>query len=57
MLFRSEGEPDPECAANCPVHGVWERVTQQIIAVIDSITLQDLVDQALADRGNPMYHI
>lgn len=53
----TEGEPDPECASTCPVHGVWERVTQQIIAVIDSITLQDLVDQALADRGNPMYHI
>ncbi len=53
----TEGEPDPECASTCPVHGVWERVTQEIIKVIDSITLQDLVEQALADRGNPMYHI
>ena len=49
--------PTRSAPSTCPVHGVWERVTQQIIAVIDSITLQDLVDQALAERGNPMYHI
>jgi len=53
----TEGEPDPECASACPVHGVWERVTREISKVIDSITLQDLVDQVLAERGNPMYHI
>lgn len=28
------------------VNGVWEKVTQQIIAVVDSITLADLVEQA-----------
>ncbi|MFZ5826278.1 MAG: RrF2 family transcriptional regulator [Bacillota bacterium] len=53
----TEGEPDPSCAASCPVHGVWEKVTQQIVAVIDSITLQDLVDQARAEQQNLMYHI
>jgi len=53
----TEGEPDPDCAANCPVHGVWERVTEAIVKVIDSITLQDLVDQALAEQDNLMYHI
>lgn len=53
----TEGEADPSCAANCPVHGVWERVTQQIIAVIDSITLQDLVDQAQAEQDNFVYQI
>lgn len=53
----TEGETDPTCAANCPVHGVWERVTQQIIAVIDSITLQDLVDQAQAEQQNFIYQI
>lgn len=53
----TEGETDPNCAASCPVHGVWERVTQQIIAVIDSITLQDLVDQAQAEQQNFIYQI
>lgn len=51
-----EGESDP-ANANCPVHGVWEKVTRQIVAVIDSITLQDLVDQARAEDQNLMYHI
>lgn len=53
----TEGETDPNCAAGCPVHGVWERVTKQIIAVIDSITLQDLVDQAMAEQENFVYQI
>lgn len=53
----SDGEPNPNCASNCPVHGVWERVTQQIVAVVDAITLQDLVDQAQSDQQNLMYHI
>lgn len=52
----TEGE-SMSCAAGCPIHGVWEKVTQQIIAVIDSITLQDLVDQARAEQQNLMYHI
>lgn len=53
----TEGETDPTCAADCPVHGVWERVTQQIVAVIDAITLQDLVDQAKVDQEKLMFHI
>lgn len=53
----TEGEPDPACAATCPVHGVWEKVTRQIVAVIDGITLQDLVDQARAEQQTLMFHI
>lgn len=45
-----EGAPFPDCAADCAVHGVWEKVTRQIVAVIDSITLSDLVEQARADQ-------
>jgi len=52
-----DGEPDPACAATCPVHGVWEKVTEQIVAVIDNISLQDLVDQSRAEQQNLMYHI
>jgi len=54
-----ENEPGPECASRCVVHGVWEKVTQQIVQVIDSITLQDLVDQARAEQSgqNLIYQI
>ncbi len=53
----ADGEPDPSCASNCPVHGVWEKVTAQIVSVIDNISLQDLADQARAEQQNLMYHI
>lgn len=46
-----EGEPAPDSAADCVVHGVWEKVTRQIIAVIDGITLADLVEQAHAEQA------
>ncbi|MDB4896809.1 MAG: putative transcriptional regulator [Firmicutes bacterium] len=46
-----EGEPAPDGAADCVVHGVWEKVTRQIIAVIDGITLADLVEQAHAEQA------
>lgn len=46
-----EGEPDPDCATSCVVHGVWEKVTQQIVAVIDGITLYDLAEQARAEQA------
>lgn len=54
-----DGESGPDCAANCVVRGVWEKVTQQIISVIDSITLHDLVEQAHAEqaRQNLIYQI
>lgn len=54
-----EGETNPDCAANCVVHGVWEKVTKQIVAVIDSITLFDLAEQHRAeqDRDNLIYQI
>lgn len=47
----TEGEPAPDCAADCAVHGVWEKVTQQIVSVIDSITLYDLVEQSRAEQA------
>lgn len=55
----TEGEPGPDCSATCVVHGVWEKVTRQIVQVIDSITLADLVEQARADmaRENLSYQI
>jgi len=46
-----EGEPAPDCAADCAVHGVWEKVTQQIVSVIDSISLQDLVEQSRSEQA------
>lgn len=54
-----EGEPAPENPAECVVHGVWEKVTRQIIAVIDGITLADLVEQAHAEQAkhNMIYQI
>jgi len=54
-----ENEPGPDCAARCVVHGVWEKVTRQIVQVIDSITLQDLVDQAREEQSgqNLIYQI
>jgi DNA-binding IscR family transcriptional regulator len=30
---------------------VWEKVTQQIVAVIDGITLYDLAEQARAEQA------
>lgn len=55
----TEGDAAPDCAATCVVHGVWEKVTQQIVNVIDSITLQDLVEQAQAEQAkqNLIYQI
>lgn len=55
----TEGETAPDCAASCVVHGVWEKVTQQIVSVIDAITLHDLCEQARADqaRQNLIYQI
>ena len=55
----TEGETSPDCAADCVVHGVWEKVTQQIVNVIDSITLFDLAEQARAEQAkdNLMYQI
>lgn len=55
----TEGEPGPDCAVDCVVHGVWEKVTQEIINVIDGITLQDLVNQARDEqaRQNLTYQI
>lgn len=47
----TEGEPAPDCANSCVVHGVWEKVTQQIVNVIDSITLFDLAEQARAEQA------
>lgn len=54
-----ENEPGPDCAAHCVVHGVWEKVTRQIVQVIDGITLQDLVDQAREEQAgqNLIYQI
>jgi Rrf2 family transcriptional regulator, cysteine metabolism repressor len=46
-----EGDHGPECAGSCVVHGVWEKVTQQIVNVIDSITLFDLAEQARAEQA------
>jgi Rrf2 family cysteine metabolism transcriptional repressor len=51
----TEGEKAPECAADCVVHGVWEKVTQQIIAVIDGITLADLVEEAQAELARKSF--
>ncbi len=45
-----EGHPAPDCAADCTLHGVWEKVTRQIVAVIDSISLADLVEQSKAEQ-------
>ncbi len=50
-----EGEPGPDCAASCVVHGVWERVTREIVKVIDSITLADLVEQAEKEQAKDAY--
>ena len=55
----TEGETPPDCATDCVVHGVWEKVTQQIVNVIDSITLFDLAEQARAEQAKDtlMYQI
>jgi Rrf2 family cysteine metabolism transcriptional repressor len=47
----AEGEPAPDSPLDCVVHGVWERVTRQIVDVIDSITLNDLVEQARTEQA------
>lgn len=47
----TEGHSSPESAADDAVHGVWEKVTEQIISVIDSITLGDLVEQARNEQA------
>jgi Rrf2 family transcriptional regulator, cysteine metabolism repressor len=47
----TEGEPAPNCAHDCVVHGVWEKVTQQIVTVIDGITLFDLAEQHRAEQS------
>ncbi|HEY8347959.1 MAG TPA: Rrf2 family transcriptional regulator [Symbiobacteriaceae bacterium] len=54
-----EKEAPPDCAASCVVHNVWEKVTQQIVAVVDGITLRDLVEEAHAAQSgqNLIYHI
>ncbi|HEY3368068.1 MAG TPA: Rrf2 family transcriptional regulator [Symbiobacteriaceae bacterium] len=54
-----EGETPPDCATECVVRGVWEKVTHQIVSVLEGITLQDLVDQAHAEqsRQNLMFQI
>lgn len=54
-----ENETPPDCASECVVRGVWEKVTQQIVSVLEGITLQDLVDQANAEqaRSNLMFQI
>jgi Rrf2 family protein len=55
----TEGEPAPDCAAGCVVRGVWEKVTAQIVNVIDSISLFDLAEQHRAEQAkdNLMYQI
>lgn len=54
-----EGEPCPEEPAEIAVHSVWEKVTKQIVSVLDSVTLFDLVEQARTEQGrqNLMYQI
>jgi Rrf2 family cysteine metabolism transcriptional repressor len=54
-----EGEPTPEASMGCVVHGVWEKVTLQIVNVLDSITLADLVQQErdAHERQNLSYQI
>lgn len=46
-------------AIGSPAEGVWERVRQRIVAVVDSITLAELVEQARRQQADrvPMYHI
>jgi len=55
----TEGEKGPECAATCVVRSVWDRVTQQIVTVLDGITLADLVEQARTEQSkdNLMWQI
>ncbi|MHB9144418.1 MAG: RrF2 family transcriptional regulator [Symbiobacteriia bacterium] len=48
-----------ENAETCLAHGVWEKVRDAIVKVVDGITLADLCEQAReeAERQNIMYHI
>ncbi len=44
---------------NCLAHGVWGRVRDSIIAVVDNISLADLCEEARREQAKktPMYHI
>lgn len=44
---------------NCLAHGVWEKVRDAIVRVVDGITLSDLVEQARAEaeHQNLVYQI
>lgn len=48
-----------ENTENCLAHGVWEKVRDAIVKVVDGITLADLCEEARedAERQNIMYHI
>lgn len=46
-------------AYHCSARGVWEKVRDSIVAVVDSITLEDLCREAREEqeRQNFVYHI
>lgn len=56
-------EEDPECCAkaeHCLTRTIWEKVRDSIAEVLDSITLQDMLEDAKkreADRNLYMYYI
>lgn len=49
-----EGSLPAAGAESGPVQGVWAQVTRQIVAVVDAVTLADLVEQAQAQQANEM---
>lgn len=54
-----DGSSPPDCAQNCTVHGVWEKVRDAIVAVVDGISLADLVEAERNEQAkqNFVYHI
>lgn len=47
-----------EKAENCVTRGVWEKIRQSVDSVIDSITLQDMVDDyEKLNNQDTMYYI
>ncbi|MDR3552637.1 MAG: Rrf2 family transcriptional regulator [Clostridia bacterium] len=42
---------------SCIKQCVWDRINESIDAVIDSITLQDLIDEYKGSESHPMFYI
>lgn len=58
-MTRCGGEAETPClgAERCLTHGLWDALGDEIASFLSRVTLQDVIDDAVAERRRPLWPI